>query len=162
MTGMAEELLPAWTLVQASHLVARGFQEVFGRVGLTPTQFGVLAELAEGGRPTQADLARVVMLRPQSMGELIESLLVRGLVERDGPGGRGRRAAITITDAGRAALAAAWPGVRAFNAPESLGLTDSEARELDRLLSLVTQALSTEPRRATSARPFPSRAAPRR
>ena len=142
MARMAEELLPAWTLVQAYHLVARGFHEIFGRAGLTPTQFGVLAELAEGGRPTQADLARVVMLRPQSMGELIESLLVRGLVERDGPGGRGRRAAITITDAGRAALAAAWPGVRDFNAPESLGLTDTEARELDRLLNRVMQTLA--------------------
>ncbi len=144
MLGMAEEpeeLLPAWTMVQAYHPVARGFYEVFGRVGLTPTQFGVLAQLADGGNPTQAELARATFLRPQSMGELIEALLARGLVQRDGPGGRGRRTAITITEAGHAALAAAWPGVRAFNEPEALGLTLAETRELDRLLRLVMQTL---------------------
>ena len=38
--------LPAWTLVQAYHVVARRFWAAFIEVGLGPTQFGVLATLA--------------------------------------------------------------------------------------------------------------------
>jgi hypothetical protein len=32
-----------WTLIQASHVVAREFTAVFAEVELTPTQFGVLS-----------------------------------------------------------------------------------------------------------------------
>jgi DNA-binding MarR family transcriptional regulator len=93
---------------------------VFAEVGLTPTQFGVLVQLEDREPRTQADLARGVLLRPQSMGELVESLLARGLVGRDGPGGRGRRVGIRLTEGGRALLAAAWPRVRPFNALDEL------------------------------------------
>jgi len=110
-------------------------------VGLTPTQFGVLVQLEDREPRTHADLARGVLLRPQSMGELVESLLARGLVGRDGPGGRGRRVGIRLTEGGRALLAAAWPRVRTFNAPATLGLTDPQADTLDELLHRVRHAL---------------------
>ena len=138
---MSTERLPAWTLIQASHVVAREFTAVFAEVGLTPTQFGVLVQLEEHEPRTQAELARGVLLRPQSMGELVDSLLARGLVRRDGPGGRGRRTGIRLTENGRDVLAVAWPLVRAFNAPETLGLTDREADTLDALLHRERNAL---------------------
>ena len=142
---MPDEILPAWTLVQAGHVVARGFTAVFAEVGLTPTQFGVLANLVDDddGGLTQAELARRVLVRPQSLGELIAPLLERGLVRRDGPGGRGRRSGIAITDAGHAAFAVAMPGVRTFNAPESLGLTAEQHRMLDELLQTVLRAVGS-------------------
>lgn len=141
MPGVADEVLPAWTLVQAYHLVARGFTAVFAEVGLTPVQFGVLAVLADTPGPTQAELARQVFVRPQSVGEQVAVLVERGLVTREGPGGRGRRTPLVLTDAGRRALEAAWPGVAAFNAPESLGLTPDEHAHLDALLHRVMAAL---------------------
>lgn len=131
--------MPAWTLVQASHVVTRGFTAVFAQVGLTPTQFGVLAYLADEPALTQAELARRVLVRPQSLGELLVPLLARGLVTRDGPGGRGRRSGIALTDAGRAAMAAALPGVREFNA--SLGLDGDQLAVLDDLLHTVLRTL---------------------
>lgn len=136
---MTEESFPAWTLVQASHVVARGFTAVFAQVGLTPTQFGVLANLADDPGLTQAELARRVLVRPQSLGELLVPLLERGLVSRDGPGGRGRRSGIEITDAGREAMAAALPGVREFNA--ALGLDTGQLGMLDDLLHTVLRTL---------------------
>ncbi len=138
---MADEVLPAWTLVQAYHLVARGFAAVFAEVGLTPVQFGVLAVLADTPGPTQAELARQVLVRPQSVGELVAVLVERGLVAREGPGGRGRRSPLVLTDAGREVLEAAWPGVAAFNAPAALGLTPAEHATLDGLLHRVMDAL---------------------
>lgn len=136
---MTEQSFAAWTLVQASHVVARGFAAVFAQVGLTPTQFGVLAYLADEPALTQAELARRVLVRPQSLGELLVPLLERGLVRRDRPGGRGRRSGIALTDAGREVMAAALPGVQEFNA--SLGLDPTQLGTLDDLLHTILRSL---------------------
>lgn len=143
--GLAAEL-PLWEVVQTHHLAARRFSEVFAAAGLGPTQFGVLVVLAEADAdpdpgPSQADLARQTLVRPQSVGELIATLLERDLVRRDGPGGRGRRARLRITDAGRTALAVAVPGVNAINAGSALGLSDVEVTTLAGLLRRVRATL---------------------
>lgn len=139
--------VPLWELVRTSHLVAREFHRVFARAGLTPTQFGVLAELADrerdgAGSPSQAELARVTLLRPQSVGELVADLVGRGMVRRDGPGGRGRRAGLELTDLGRAALERAWPLVRELNSAASTGLTAVQAAELTATLRTVREHLA--------------------
>ena len=146
-----DDAVPLWELVRTAHVVARGFHRVFAEAGLTPTQFGVLAEIADRERagapsPSQAELARVVLLRPQSVGELVGDLVGRGLVRRDGPGGRGRRAGLELSADGRVALDRAWPLVRAFNAAESLGLDDDRAAELVAMLRTVRESLSARER----------------
>ncbi|MEJ2890842.1 MarR family winged helix-turn-helix transcriptional regulator [Actinomycetospora aeridis] len=142
---MTQPDLPLWEIVQTYHPVARGFHALFAEAGLTPNQFGVLAVLRDeegtGRGSTQAELARQVLLRPQSMGELISALVTRGLVEREGPGGRGRATGLRLTAAGRASLAEAEPRVEAFNAPEALGLTAEESATLSALLRRVRDAL---------------------
>ena len=138
---MAEPDLPLWELIQTSHVVARRFTEVFAEAGLTPTQFGVLAALADEPDLSQADLARIVLVRPQSMTHLITSLLKRGLVHRQGPGGRGRRASVQLTAAGRQALQATLPGVYALNAPATIGLDAQAAATLTQHLRTVRTAL---------------------
>jgi DNA-binding MarR family transcriptional regulator len=144
--------LTAWTLIRAHHAVARRFNEVFADAALTPTQFGVLAQLTTAPGLIQSELARRVLVRPQTMGELLASLLERGLVRREGPGGRGRAAAVTITDRGREVLAAALPRVRAFNDPATLGLTAEQAHTLNSLLHTVCGALSDPPGRGSGDR----------
>ncbi|MFI6538734.1 MarR family winged helix-turn-helix transcriptional regulator [Nonomuraea sp. NPDC050547] len=134
--------LPLWELIQTSYVVARGFTEVFGTVGLTPVQFGVLASLATGEDLNQAELARVIMVRPQSLGEVAVTLIERGLVEREGPGGRGRRARLRITPAGQAVLDRVLPAVVAFNAPQAIGLSGQDAEALTRMLRTVRGTLS--------------------
>jgi DNA-binding MarR family transcriptional regulator len=135
------EVYPLWTLVQAAHVVARGFTAVFAEVGLTPTQFGVLAHLVDDEGLSQAELARRVLVRPQSMGELVGFLLDRGLVRREGPGGRGRRSGLVITTAGRALYEAALPGVAAFHRPESTGLSPEQLAVLEELLRTVLRRM---------------------
>ncbi|WP_165436283.1 MarR family winged helix-turn-helix transcriptional regulator [Amycolatopsis suaedae] len=137
-----EPELPLWELVQTYHVVARGFTDVFATVGLTPTQFGVLASLADGDDLSQAELARAIMVRPQSLAEITTALLQRGLVEREGPGGRGRRTGLRITPAGRALLNEVLPAVGAFNSPATTGLTAREGTELIRMLRTLRSRLS--------------------
>lgn len=141
-----DEDFPLWELIQTSHVVARGFHRVFAEAGLSATQFGVLAELDDrestgAPAPSQAELARVVMLRPQSVGELVGSMLERGLVRRDGPAGRGRRTGLELTDVGRDAVHRAYPLVRAYNEPAAIGLDEDRARELTRILRTVRDTL---------------------
>lgn len=114
--------LPLWTLVQTAHVAGRRIAAVFGEAGLTPQQFGVLACLVDGDADgddglSKAELARAVLVRPQSMGRLVDAMIRQGLVARSGPGGRGRRAALTVTDRGRAAHEAARPAAYLMTVP---------------------------------------------
>ncbi|MGO0578194.1 MarR family winged helix-turn-helix transcriptional regulator [Ornithinimicrobium panacihumi] len=138
---MTQPVLPLWELIQTSHLVARGFRGLFAEHGLSPTQFGVLACLGDGDDFTKAELARAVLVTPQSMDPLIESLLERGLVARDGPPRRGRASGIRITPAGRDLLGQVLPAVARFNEPDRIGLTDSQARDLADHLRTVREHL---------------------
>ena len=138
---MSEESLPVWNLMRTAHVVGLRFGEVFAATDLTPTQFAVLILLEDDDGPTQAELARRVLVRPQSVGALITTLVERGLVVRDGPGGRGRRAGIALTDAGRAAVARAWPSVRAFNSAATLGLSPAQSAMLDEILDRVRRTM---------------------
>lgn len=134
--------LPALTLVRTYHVVARHLAAIFTSVNLGPTQFNVLAHLAANHRLTQAELARKVLVTPQSMGDLVAALLERGLIRKEGPGGRGRPTRIELTDSGRKALERASQPVMQFNEPAELGLTTDEARTLNNLLHSVRSTLS--------------------
>lgn len=134
-----------WELMQTAHVVGRRFTELMAGVGLTPTQLAVLMHLHDREGATQAELARVVLVSPQSIGGLLSPLLDRGLVVRDGPGGRGRRAGLRLTDAGRQALHRAWEPVRDFNTPAALGLTAAQAAILVEVLRRVRTTITDEP-----------------
>nr|WP_281376519.1 MarR family transcriptional regulator [Actinomycetospora corticicola] len=108
---------------------------------LTPTQFGVLRALDRGEGMSQAQLAREVLVRPQSMGVLVGDMLDRGLIERQGPGGRGRRVGLALSAHGREVLERTRPAVRDFNAPAALGLTFAQAAMLEEILDQVRRTL---------------------
>lgn len=135
--------LPAWAVVQAYHALSRELYELFAGHGLTPVQFGVLAQLTESPGLLQAELARRVLVRPQSMTAIISDLVERGLLWREGTGGRGRPVPVRITVEGRNVLAVAAHAMREFNAPENLGLASYEAGMLTALLHKLTAARRT-------------------
>ncbi|ALG09575.1 MarR family winged helix-turn-helix transcriptional regulator [Kibdelosporangium phytohabitans] len=139
-TGDALGRVTAWTLVRAYHAVAHEFTKLFDEHGLTPVQFGVLAQLAATPELLQAELARSVLIRPQSMAAVITQLVDRGLLERRGTGGRGRPVPIRLTDEGRQLLGQASAAVRRYNEPATLGLESYEAGMLNALLHKVIDA----------------------
>lgn len=141
---MSEPTLPLWELVQTSHVVTRQFRELFATHGLTPTQFGVLACLRDGDDFTKAQLARAVMVTPQSMDPLIDSLLARGLVERDGPPGRGRPAGVRITEHGRSITQRASTDVAALNTATRIGIPEHQIPELVDHLKAIREALTSQ------------------
>jgi DNA-binding MarR family transcriptional regulator len=130
-----------WTLVRTHHAVARRFVETLARVGLNPTQFGVLVQVVSDPGLSQAELARRVLVTPQSIGELLTSLEHLGhITRRRGP--RGKASVVRVTDSGRSALDRATPLVQAMNSPQALGLTPDEDTTLNALLHKVLAAMN--------------------
>jgi DNA-binding MarR family transcriptional regulator len=139
-TPLSADDAVGWTVVRTAHVLSRRFEEVMRAFALTPAQFGVLATIAEDPGIGSGQLARKVLVTPQSVGELVASLEVSGHVVRDRAGGRGRRAGIELTPQGRTVLTEAFTAVAALNEPAVLGLEPHEAATLNALLHRVLQA----------------------
>lgn len=101
--------IPAWAVIRAARELARRLTAELAPVDLTPVEFGVLAQLAASDGMSQADLARAVGVRPQSMTTLIDGLAGRNLLQRHTLPGRGRVSRFTLTGSGERLLAEAWP-----------------------------------------------------
>ena len=137
--------LVTWTLVRAARRVERMLVDLFAAHSLTPVQFGVLAHLSTGARFTQSQLARAVLIRPQSMNTVVAEMTDRGLLERVGAGGRGRPTPVRLTCAGSDVFRAILPSVRWANEPARLGLDARRAARLNQLLHNVLESdLPTE------------------
>ncbi|RFA13263.1 hypothetical protein B7R21_08600 [Subtercola boreus] len=105
----------AWTVIRAARQLARMLALELAPMELSPVEFGVLAQLADSDGLSQAELARSVGVRPQSMTALCAALESRGLLARGPDRGRGRLSRIRLTEEGRALLARAYPRVLASN-----------------------------------------------
>lgn len=72
--------------------------------GLTMPERTALSRLDRSGPTTSSALARDVQITAQAMGATLGALRARGLVERRPDPDDGRRAVLTVTDAGLRAL----------------------------------------------------------
>lgn len=131
-----------WDLVRTAHLAERRFREVFAEFGLTAAQYGVLASLADGDDVSPAELARSVLVRPQSLAGVLEALVEAGLVVREGPPGRGRRKALSLSKKGRAVFAEARPAAYRLLETETTGLDPQQTHELGSTLTTLRRHLS--------------------
>lgn len=127
-----------WSLVRAARRSERRLAEVLLPHGLTLQQFGVLAQLAVGPPTTQAELARIVLVRPQSASALIDGMAERGLIRRTGDRGRGRSNPLVLTPAGEQLLDTVWEPVATTNDLSDAGIDVADAALLnDRLHRLI-------------------------
>ncbi len=81
-------------------LLVRRLRQAQPDGGVTLPETSALARLDRGGPATPSELARLERISPQSMGATIAALEARGLVERRPDPGDGRRAVISLTEAG--------------------------------------------------------------
>lgn len=145
----------AWSLVRASRRAVRELTDVLRGHDITPVQFGVLAQLAVDPRLAPADLAREVLVRPQSLATALEPLEARGLLRRTGGRGRGRRSPVELTDAGRALLTAVWGPVLATNEVADAGIDAAQAAALNAALLRLARAAPPVPHGGPGAAPGP-------
>ena len=104
---MAEELdvhEVAAALRVSIGLLLRRLRQVQPDGELTLPETSALARLDRGGPATPSALARLEQISPQSMGATLAALEARGLVERHPDPQDGRRAVMSLTEAGRQVL----------------------------------------------------------
>ncbi len=101
--GLDPDKVAAALLASLSVLVRR-VRQVPIDGGLTMPERTALSHLDRSGPTTSSALARDVQITAQAMGATLGALRARGLVERRPDPNDGRRAVLTVTDAGRQAL----------------------------------------------------------
>ena len=81
-------------------LLVRGMRQIPVEGELTLSEISALARLDRGGPTTPGALAKQEQISPQSMGATLAALQARGLIQRAPDPDDGRRAVMSITDAG--------------------------------------------------------------
>ena len=122
-----------YLLVRVSRDVSRAWHAALRQHGVNPGQFSTLAILAREPDLSQGELARRVMVTPQSMSDSIRALVDAGLLSR-APKDPGRAAQLAVTRRGRALLERAYPVVEEANATAFGALSPKKQDTLRRLL----------------------------
>jgi DNA-binding MarR family transcriptional regulator len=129
--------------------VAAGLRLVVGRIArrlrqshsvgdVTLSEVSVLARLDRDGPDSPGTLAESERVRPQAMATTLAALEERGLVSRRPDVADGRRAVVTVTDAGRRMLAdRRSESVQRLAAVLDSGFTPDERQRLASLLPLL-------------------------
>lgn len=111
--------------------------DALGPFGLTGAEYGALHYLSQHADPSQSELARYLMVTPQSLGTLTARLDDRGLLARV-PAERAHRYCLALTSDGERALADARPSVEAAQQRLLAPLDPDERMQLARALTLCS------------------------
>ena len=132
-----------YLLKQASSALRAAMEEALRPLGMTITHYSCLELLAQRPGLSNSDLARGAFVTRQSMNVLLQALERAGEVTRPEVAPAGRVLPVTLTDAGRAALAQASAAVRAVELRMLAQLSDGEQLAARRLLAGLVAALTT-------------------
>lgn len=105
--GSPDDFLEYSIVKLASQLEAR-FRNALKPVGFTPHGFSALACIEASPGLIPAELARLILITPQSMGPVLDQLENAGYIKRKGVRKRGVPSNLGLTAAGRKALGSAW------------------------------------------------------
>jgi DNA-binding MarR family transcriptional regulator len=133
MRSLDPEEQLGYVLVRAAEQVSRPWLAAMRRHGINPRQFSVLALLVREPALSQGELARRVMVTPQSMSELIAALAEAELLQR-GVAEPGRASDLRVTSKGKALLKKAYPVVEETQRDAFAALTAKEREQLGGLL----------------------------
>ena len=142
--------LPSWLAGQAAQRASRLVSDALGEEGYRRHHFAVMTALAEDGAASQAELGRRVWLDRSDLHAVLNELERDGLVARKQDERDRRRNLVELTPAGTATLKRLDARVDAAQEQFLAPLTDTERRELIRLLAAVSAASGASPPPSTS------------
>ncbi len=139
----SEQALGALLLL-VSDQVFRSWNRALRNAKINPRQFSMLAALTEESGISQGELARRLMVTPQSVSESVVNLVDIGLVVR-GKIERGRPASLKLTANGKKVFAKANPAVDVWAKTQFAVLSKTERASFAQLLQ--KQVMPLEPRK---------------
>jgi MarR family transcriptional regulator, lower aerobic nicotinate degradation pathway regulator len=131
--------LPSWLLNRAATHATRVVAEAFVVAGVRRHHFTVLVALDDGGPSSQADLGRRLGMDRSDLHAVVNDLEHDGLVSRGRDERDRRRNVVALTSAGRSTLRRLDEQVQAAQAELLTPLSQSERRDLERLLTRVVE-----------------------
>jgi MarR family transcriptional regulator, lower aerobic nicotinate degradation pathway regulator len=132
--------LPTWLTAQVAAKGRRLVNASLVQEGARRQHFTVLASLSEQGPASQAELGRRLSIDRSDLHALLAELESGGLVARVRDERDRRRNVVTVTRAGRGALARLGKRIDAAQDALLEPLSTGERRELNRLLQKVLEA----------------------
>jgi MarR family 2-MHQ and catechol resistance regulon transcriptional repressor len=121
-------------LLRAGRAVLARIEPRLARLGLTPTQFGVLEALLHKGPLSQRELGQKVLTSAGNMTDLVDKLETRGLVLRSRQQRDRRAVQVDLTGAGRDLIEPLFADHARDIAGAMAGLDGGELRQLSVLL----------------------------
>lgn len=145
--GMAGPDGPVGYLLRQAWLVLRAaLDDDLRQVGLTAAQYGILRAVCEQQAGISgAELARGVLLTPQTAHEIVTSLQARGLLARRPDPADRRVRLIHLTDTGRARVEQARQRAEAVEARMVSTLAPNQQRQLSAWLAACATTLHHPP-----------------
>jgi len=122
-------------------------EEAFRDAGLTVSQANVLMELAYGKARSNAELARIHSVTPQTMVEILASLEHRGLISRMTKPEGGRAMPAELTREGHSSVLTVHRAMRSVENRLLGRLSQEDVSRLRRLLEDCLAALERKHRR---------------
>jgi DNA-binding MarR family transcriptional regulator len=119
-------------------------EKALAPAGLTVSQMAVLSALSSQPGLSNADLARLTFVTPQTMVPLLSSLEANGLIVRKPHPQGGRVILAKLMPQGMAKLRIGWKAVQTVEAQMLQGLAAREQVQLRELLELCLAALRPE------------------
>ena len=119
---------PSHLLHRALQLALDIYADEQGEGGVTQRQYAVLAAVEAYEGLTQTDLVRTTGIDRSTLADMVARMIVKGLLERQRSTADARANAVSLTQAGRVALAEAKPKMAAADA-RLLRLLSSAKRE---------------------------------
>jgi DNA-binding MarR family transcriptional regulator len=119
---------PSHMLHRALQLALDFYAEEAATGAPTQRQYAVLSAVAAHEGRTQTELVRATGIDRSTLADLVARMIGKGLLARERSSSDGRANAVHLSEAGRAALAAAAPGVAAADA-RLLGTLGKSKRE---------------------------------
>jgi DNA-binding MarR family transcriptional regulator len=137
---------PGFLLRRAYQISTGLFEQECRDLSLTPAQFAVLSVLAATPEIDQARLSRCLGFDKVTIMYILRGLADRGLIEREATTGRGRRIALSLTQAGTTLLENAQRPTEQASASLLACFTEPQQKQFLRLLKILTSSLEDSAR----------------
>ena len=131
-------------LRQIQGATRRATEEALRDSDLTAAQANVLAELAYGHPRSNAELARLHSVTPQSMVEILASLERNGLISRSAKPNRGRAMPAELTKEGHSQLLSVHLAMRHVEQRLLTALSAADTSQLRKLLEACLIGIEQE------------------
>lgn len=129
---------PGYLLKRAQSKLRARMDDALRPIGLTTSQYAVLAILEEDVALSNAELARRSFITPQTMNKILETLESRGLVERRPHASHGRILETRLTSIGASIVRRCHKAVHAI---EDQMLSRLEVAERERFADYLARCI---------------------